>query len=91
VSETAQYLTGTQKSDVPTIIVNRCSGRVVSTNEAAEKLFRTSQKSLVGQEFGQLKSRLASVSCGRKMKMTNISKGNLNLTIITILRPETTS
>lgn len=91
VSETAQYLTGTQKSDVPTIIVNRCSGRVVSTNEAAEKLFRTSQQSLVDQEFGQLKSRLASVSCGRKMKMANISKGNLNLTIITILCPETTS
>ncbi len=90
VGEIAHDLTGTQKSDVPTIIVNRCSGRVVSTNEAAEKLFRTSQQSLVDQEFGQLRSRLASVSYGRRMKMANISKGNLHLTIITIPSSETT-
>ena len=90
VGEITHDLTGTQKSRVPTIIVNRCSGRVVSTNEAAEKLFRTSQQSLVDQEFGQLKSRLASVLCGRKMKMTNICKGNLHLTIITLQCTETT-
>jgi nitrogen-specific signal transduction histidine kinase len=90
VGEITHGFKGKQKSDMPTIIVNRCSGRVVSTNEAAEKLFRTSQQSLVDQEFGQLKSRLASVSCGRKMKMTNISKGNLHLTIITIPCSETT-
>jgi len=90
VGEIAHGLTGTQKSDVTTVIVNRCSGRVVSTNEAAEKLFRTSQQSLVDLEFGHLKSRLASVSCGRKMKMTNIGKGNLHLTIITIPCSETT-
>lgn len=82
---------GTQKSDIPTIIVNRCSGRVVSTNRAAEKLFRTSQRSLVDQEFGQLKARLGSVSYGHKMKMANICRGNLHLTIITIPSPQTSS
>ena len=64
---------------------------MVSINEAAEKMFHTSQQNLVDQEFGQLKSRLASVSCGRKMKMANISKGSLYLTIITIPSPEITS
>ncbi len=81
-------LTGTQKTQAPTIIVNRCSGRVMWTAKAAERLFRTSQQSLVDQEFGQLTSRLALVSCGHKMKMVNISKGSLHLTVITILCTE---
>lgn len=71
-------------SAMPTIIVNRCSGRVVSLNEAAAKLFHKDSRSLIDLEFGQVKGQLLSILPGHKLKMSNINDDDLYLTVITV-------
>jgi len=77
------------ESETPTIIVNRCSGRVVSLNEGAATLFDNNPRNLIDLEFGQLKSQFLSILPGHKLQMTNINEGDLYLTVITVLSRHT--
>jgi len=83
--QVAQELAVRQEAEVPTAIINRCSGRVVAVNGAAETLLRISERRLVDLEFGQLKSRLMPILTSRRLKITNVSRENLYLSVITIL------
>ncbi|MFQ6008029.1 MAG: hypothetical protein ACE5K8_03670, partial [Candidatus Zixiibacteriota bacterium] len=58
------------QSHNPTIIVNRCSGRVLALNETAAKLLQRSPRSLVDLEFGEIKTQLLSILPGHKLIMT---------------------
>jgi hypothetical protein len=76
------------ESHTPTILVNRCSGRVVVLNEAAAKLLQQNLRSLVDLEFGEVKTQLLSILPGHRLTMTNINEDELYLTIISVTSAE---
>ena len=91
VKDIAHELVERQESNIPFIVVNRSSGRVVSINNAAEKLFGESQRNLVGLEFGELKPMLTPILTTHKLKITNVNKGDLYLSVVTIQPCRTSS
>jgi len=66
------------------IIVNRTSGRILTVNPAVGKLFDHDEPILPGKEYGVLKKQLVNLLSHSKLGITNISEGNLHLSIVTI-------
>lgn len=66
------------------IIVNRTSGRILAVNLAVGKLFDHNEPTLPGKEYGVLKKQLVSLISHSKLGITNISDGDLHLSIVTI-------
>jgi hypothetical protein len=82
--ECAERLQQQLASDTPVIIVNRCSGRVVTLNEDAADLLHTDTIDLVDRELGEIRVQLGDLLPGHRLTMTNINEDELFLTIITL-------
>lgn len=69
----------------PVIIVNRSSGRIISTNPAARKLLQMDPDQLTGHEFGEIKSKLSPLLSSLKLTFDNKSFDELHISIITLI------
>jgi len=75
-----------QKHDsaMPTLIINRSSGRLLNLNPAAVRLFGREEKQLTDLEYSQFKNQLSRVMAGYCIKMENLARYENSLTVMTL-------
>lgn len=68
-------------SDTPSVVINRASGRVVVTTDAAAALLEASSREITGIESRDLLSRIQTIDRGAKFELENIKVGTFHLCV----------
>lgn len=69
------------------LLINRASGYVIDAGIAAGAILSADVRELIGQEYGQITDRLASLSDQPRMMLENFTAGDMSLSLIK-LTPE---
>ena len=72
------------RSDIPVMLVNRCSGRIVATNASMLARYSGDASSLIDSEYGESKQHLGDLLTSHRMTAENVRIEDLDLSIITL-------
>jgi hypothetical protein len=86
VSRLVEQIEPVLKSDSAVLVINRASGRVIAANNAAVSLLAEPAQTLVGSEYGRIKTQLKPLLSRSRMELTNITEDDIYLTMLK-LRP----
>jgi hypothetical protein len=75
----------------PTVVVNRSSGRIVALNQPALELLLVGDMNPIDREFCALKDCLEKLASGVRLKMKNLSAGDVHLSLVSLERQEATN
>jgi len=83
IDELTSALQTKYNTEIPTLLINRSSGRLLSANPAATTLLNLPERQLADLEYHRFKHRLADIMAGFRIEMDNIPQGENSLTVMT--------